>query len=118
MLSTLSVLYTSLPSLRPIRQHHDSAAARLPRRAMKGAASSRNYEVSSTIALLPGDSSRGSRVSPHASLLLPTGLTHTQRNGVVARADAVVAIGGGAGGSVATAACRGWAGILHVCPYC
>jgi uncharacterized protein (TIGR00725 family) len=46
------------------------------------------------IALLPGDDPE--EANPWAEIVIPTGLGHL-RNGVVARADAVIAVGGGAG---------------------
>lgn len=62
--------------------------------AMKGALSSRAYREGETIALLPDDTP--ARANPYADIVLCTGLGE-HRNGLVGRADAVVAIGGGAG---------------------
>lgn len=62
--------------------------------ALRGAASSPSYADGDTLAILPG--SDPSDACPHASIVIPTGLGH-YRNGVVAAADAVIAVGGGAG---------------------
>jgi uncharacterized protein (TIGR00725 family) len=62
--------------------------------ALRGAAASRAFRDGDTLALLPGaDPAAANR---WASIVIPTGLGH-HRNGVVAAADAVVAVGGGAG---------------------
>ena len=52
------------------------------------------YREGDTIALLPGHGAGAA--NPHADVVLPTGLFHG-RNMLVAHADALVAIGGGAG---------------------
>lgn len=62
--------------------------------AMKGAKASASYQPGDTIAILPGDDP--SAASSYADTVICTGLGH-YRNGIVGRADAVVAIGGGAG---------------------
>lgn len=62
--------------------------------AMRGARSSSCYQEGDTIAILPGSTPAGA--NPYADILLCTGLGE-HRNGVVGRADAVVAVGGGAG---------------------
>ncbi|WIA18791.1 hypothetical protein OEZ85_003475 [Tetradesmus obliquus] len=62
--------------------------------ALKGARSSCRYRPGDTIAILPGDSAAAA--NPYADIVIPTGLGE-YRNGIVARADGVIAIGGGAG---------------------
>lgn len=62
--------------------------------AMRGACSSSAYQDGDTIAILPDDSP--DRASPYADITISTGLGE-HRNGLVGRADGVVAIGGGAG---------------------
>lgn len=62
--------------------------------AMRGARSSRAYKEGDTIALLPDN--YPTHVSPYADITLCTGLGE-HRNGLVGRADGVIAIGGGAG---------------------
>jgi uncharacterized protein (TIGR00725 family) len=62
--------------------------------ALRGAASSAAYRDGDTLALLPG--ADPCDANPYASVVIATGLGH-HRNGVVAAADAVVAVGGGAG---------------------
>jgi len=59
-----------------------------------GARRSARYAPGDTIGLLPGDDP--SDASPAIDVALPTGMGDL-RNGLVARADALVAIGGGAG---------------------
>lgn len=89
--------------------------------AAHGAATSPNHHPGSVIGILPGLTTHGA--NPYLDLALPTGLGHL-RNGLVARSDAVVAIGGGAGtlGEMALAwisdrvvlayRCEGWSGEL------
>ena len=60
----------------------------------KGAKSSSNYRVGSTIAIIP--SSNAKEVNEYADIVIPTGLD-LLRNGLVIDADAIVVIGGGAG---------------------
>jgi uncharacterized protein (TIGR00725 family) len=62
--------------------------------ASRGARGAARYAPGDTIALLPGD--RAGDANPYVDVALPTGLGEL-RNGLVARADAVVAVGGGAG---------------------
>lgn len=62
--------------------------------AMKGALSSRAYREGDTIALLPDNTPE--HANPYADIILCTGLGE-HRNGLVGRADALVAVGGGAG---------------------
>jgi uncharacterized protein (TIGR00725 family) len=62
--------------------------------ACRGAHRSRAYQPGDTIGLLPEDD--GSVANAFVDVALPTGLGHL-RNGLVARADALVAVGGGAG---------------------
>ena len=62
--------------------------------ASRGAARSRAHGPASVVALLPGHDPDDA--NPYVDVALPTGLGHG-RNTVVAHADAVVAIGGGAG---------------------
>lgn len=59
-----------------------------------GGRSSPRHHPGAVVGLLPGTTTEGA--SPHLDVLLPTGLGHL-RNALVARSDAVVAIGGGAG---------------------
>lgn len=62
--------------------------------AMKGARDSSNYSESDTIAILPGFSPE--QASKYADIIIPTGMD-VYRNCITANADAVIAIGGGAG---------------------
>lgn len=62
--------------------------------AFMGARSSKNYKEGDTIALIPSFNS--SIVNDYTDVVIPTGLD-VLRNGLVAAASAVVAIGGGAG---------------------
>lgn len=62
--------------------------------ACAGARAAAAYREGDTIGVLPGDDARAA--NPFVDIALPTGLGHG-RNALVARADAVVAIGGGAG---------------------
>ncbi len=62
--------------------------------AFKGAKSSKNYREGDTIALIP--SFDRTVVNEYADIVIPTGLD-CMRNAMVANADAVIAIGGGAG---------------------
>lgn len=59
-----------------------------------GARESSAWTPGSVIALLPGFDP--DQANPYADIVIPTGLDHL-RNSLVAQADAVVAIGGGAG---------------------
>ena len=59
-----------------------------------GARRARAYREGDTVALLPGHDAGAA--NPHADVVLPTGLAHA-RNALVAHADALVAVGGGAG---------------------
>lgn len=60
----------------------------------KGAKASKNYREGDTIAIIP--SFDRTAVNQYADIVIPTGLD-VMRNALVANADAVVAIGGGAG---------------------
>ena len=62
--------------------------------AMKGARSSEKYTDGDTIAIIPGFSPE--QASQYADIIIPTGLD-IYRNCITANADAVIAIGGGAG---------------------
>jgi uncharacterized protein (TIGR00725 family) len=62
--------------------------------ACRGARESPAYREGDTVALLPGH--RASAANAYCDIVLPTGLDHA-RNVLVAHADALVAIGGGAG---------------------
>jgi uncharacterized protein (TIGR00725 family) len=62
--------------------------------ACRGARRARAYREGDTIALLPGHAAADA--NPCADVVLPTGLAHA-RNSLVAHADALVAVGGGAG---------------------
>lgn len=62
--------------------------------AAEGARASARHRPGSVVGLLPGATTEGA--SPHLDVALATGLGHL-RNSLVARSDAVVAIGGGAG---------------------
>lgn len=62
--------------------------------ASKGARSSAAHRDGDVIALLPG--SDRSEANAFSDIVIPTGLDH-MRNAIVAQADAVVVIGGGAG---------------------
>ena len=62
--------------------------------AMKGARSSDRYSDGDTIAVIPGFSPE--QASKYADIVIPTGLD-VYRNAITANADAVIAIGGGAG---------------------
>jgi uncharacterized protein (TIGR00725 family) len=62
--------------------------------AFQGAKRSPSYREGDTIAILPGDDPAGA--NPFADIVIPTGLGH-YRNGIVGRADAVVAVGGAEG---------------------
>lgn len=59
-----------------------------------GARSSKNYKDGDTIAIVP--SFDATKVNEYADISIPTGLD-ILRNGIVANASAVIAIGGGAG---------------------
>ena len=62
--------------------------------AFLGARQARSYREGDTIALLPGHASTSA--NDYADVVLPTGLANA-RNALVAHADALVAVGGGAG---------------------
>ncbi len=62
--------------------------------ASRGAARSPAHAPGSVVGVLPGDDP--SLANPHVDVAIATGLGHL-RNALVARADVVVAIGGGAG---------------------
>ena len=62
--------------------------------ACRGARSARNYREGDTIGILPGFDP--SEASPFVDVPIVTGLDHV-RNTIVSQADAVIAIGGGAG---------------------
>jgi hypothetical protein len=62
--------------------------------ACRGAHRSRAYQTGDTVGILPGTDP--DTANPFVDIAIPTGLDHG-RNLVVAQADAVVAIGGGAG---------------------
>lgn len=62
--------------------------------ASAGAHSSPAYREGDVVAIIPGLDA--SQANPHADIVIPTPLGHG-RNAVVAAADAVVAVGGGAG---------------------
>lgn len=62
--------------------------------ACRGARTSASYQSGDTIAILPGHDP--AEANPFVDVALPTGLDHV-RNSIVAHADAVVAVGGGAG---------------------
>ncbi len=62
--------------------------------ACRGARESRCYSIGDTVGILPGHSS--DEASEFVDIAIPTGQDHL-RNSIVAHADAVVAIGGGAG---------------------
>lgn len=60
----------------------------------RGARASRRYREGDTVAVVPGHDPR--EANPYVDVAIASGLDHV-RNSVVAHADAVVAIGGGAG---------------------
>jgi uncharacterized protein (TIGR00725 family) len=62
--------------------------------ACRGAKSSSRYAQGDTIGVLPGHDP--SEANAHVDIVIPSGLDHV-RNSVVAHADAIIAIGGGAG---------------------
>ncbi len=62
--------------------------------ASRGARSSSRYQSGDTVAVLPGHDPADA--NPFADVVIPSGLDHV-RNSIVAHADAVIAIGGGAG---------------------
>lgn len=62
--------------------------------ASRGARESEAWVPGAVIALLPGFDPE--QANPYADVVIPTGLDHL-RNSLVAQADAVIAIGGGAG---------------------
>lgn len=62
--------------------------------ACRGARSSSRYAQGDTIGVLPGHDP--AEANAHVDIVIPSGLDHV-RNSVVAHADAMIAIGGGAG---------------------
>jgi uncharacterized protein (TIGR00725 family) len=62
--------------------------------ACRGARSSTRYQSGDTVAVLPGHDPADA--NPFVDIVIPSGLDHV-RNSIVAHADAVIAIGGGAG---------------------
>ncbi|MCS6799607.1 MAG: LOG family protein [Myxococcota bacterium] len=62
--------------------------------ASRGARRAAGSSPGMVVALLPGTDARDA--NPYADVVIPTGIGHL-RNGIVALADAIVAIGGGAG---------------------
>jgi uncharacterized protein (TIGR00725 family) len=62
--------------------------------ACRGARSSARYQSGDTVAVLPGHDPADA--NPFVDVVIPSGLDHV-RNSIVAHADAVIAIGGGAG---------------------
>lgn len=62
--------------------------------ACRGARSSSRYQNGDTVAVLPGHDPADA--NPFVDVAIPSGLDHV-RNSIVAHADAVIAIGGGAG---------------------
>lgn len=62
--------------------------------ACRGARSSSRYQSGDTVAVLPGHDPADA--NPFVDIVIPSGLDHV-RNSIVAHADAVIAIGGGAG---------------------
>jgi uncharacterized protein (TIGR00725 family) len=62
--------------------------------ACRGARASVRYQSGDTVAVLPGHDPGDA--NPFADIVIPSGLDHV-RNSIVAHADAVIAIGGGAG---------------------
>jgi hypothetical protein len=62
--------------------------------ASRGAHESRLYREGDTIGILPHADPR--HANPWVDIVIPTGLDHA-RNAIVANADAVIAVGGGAG---------------------
>jgi hypothetical protein len=71
--------------------------------ACRGARSSPKYQQGDTIALVPGHDPN--EANPFVDVAIASGLDHA-RNSVVAHADALVAIGGGAG--TLSEICFGW----------
>jgi uncharacterized protein (TIGR00725 family) len=62
--------------------------------ACRGARSSSNYRPGDTVAVLPGHDPTDA--NPFVDIVIPSGLDYV-RNSIVAHADALIAIGGGAG---------------------
>jgi hypothetical protein len=62
--------------------------------ACSGTQSSSRYQPGDTVAVLPGHDP--AEANPFVDIVIPSGLDHV-RNSIVAHADAVIAIGGGAG---------------------
>ncbi len=62
--------------------------------ACRGARASKRYREGDTVGLLPGHDPRAA--NSFVDIVIPTGLGHL-RNALVAHADAVIAVGGGAG---------------------
>ena len=63
--------------------------------ACEGARCAANYREGATVALIPSDDP--STANPYADVVIPTGLGVSRNALVVAAADVVIAIGGGAG---------------------
>lgn len=72
--------------------------------ACRGAKSSARYAQGDTIGILPGHDP--AEANPYIDIAIPSGLNHV-RNSVVAHADAMIAIGGGAG--TMSEICLAWA---------
>ena len=62
--------------------------------ALRGARQAKSYREGDTVAILP--SFDPDQANPYADIVIATG-TDVYRNGIVANADGVIAIGGGAG---------------------
>ena len=63
--------------------------------ASKGARSSRGWREGRVLAVLPGLDA--AEANPYADVIIPTGMNHARNVILVAMADVVVAVGGGAG---------------------
>lgn len=62
--------------------------------ASRGARTSQNYREGDVIGVIPG---LNKEASPHCDIVIATGMHYARNQVIVASADAVVAIGGGAG---------------------
>lgn len=71
--------------------------------ASRGAHDSPKYREGDVVAVLPGNMPR--QANQYADIVIPTGLAYA-RNAIVAHADALVAVGGGAG--TRTEICYAW----------
>lgn len=71
--------------------------------ACRGARQSTNYQSGDTVGVLPGHDPAEANI--FVDIIIPSGLDHV-RNAVVAHADAIIAIGGGAG--TMSEICLGW----------